>query len=57
MLRRATVEAGLVASPAMASERVRFVSEAEASVHYVMFHADLQNRLQVHYMVVLCILL
>jgi hypothetical protein len=47
MLRRATVKAGLVLSLQMAVERVQFVGEAEASVHYVMFHADLQSRLQV----------
>ena len=47
MLRRAAVKAGLVQSIQIAAERVQFVSEAEASVHYVMFHADLQSRLQV----------
>jgi hypothetical protein len=47
MLRNATIKAGLVQSIQAAAERVRFVGEAEASVHYVMFHADLQTRLQV----------
>ena len=47
MLRQATVRAGLVPSLAAASQMVQFVSEAEASVHFVMFHADLQSRLQV----------
>jgi len=46
MLRRATVKAGLVSSLPVAMEQVQFVGEAEASVHYVMFHADLQTRLQ-----------
>ena len=47
MLRRAVVKAGLVPSLEVAAERVQFVGEAEASVHYVMYHADLQSRLQV----------
>jgi hypothetical protein len=47
LLHRAMVKAGLVASAQMATERVKFVGEAEASVHYVMFHADLQSRLRV----------
>jgi hypothetical protein len=47
MLRRATVKAGLVQSLQMAAQQVQFVSEAEASVHFVMFHADLRSRLQV----------
>jgi hypothetical protein len=47
LLRRAMVKAGLVSSVQMATERVKFVGEAEASVHYVMFHADLQSRLRV----------
>lgn len=47
MLRRATVKATLVPTLQMAAHRVQFVGEAEASVHYVMFHADLQSRLQV----------
>ena len=46
MLRRATVKAGLVSSLPVAMEQVQFVGEAEASVHYVMFHANLQSRLQ-----------
>ena len=46
MLRQATVRAGLV-HPSLAADRIQFVSEAEASVHFVMFHADLQRRLQV----------
>jgi hypothetical protein len=47
LLCRVMVKAGLVASVQMATEQVKFVGEAEASVHYVMFHADLQSRLQV----------
>jgi hypothetical protein len=47
MLRQATMRAGLVNSLADAAELVQFVSEAEASVHFVMFHADLQSRLSV----------
>jgi hypothetical protein len=47
MLRRAAVKAALVPSLQMAADRIQFVGEAEASVHYVMYHADLQSRLQV----------
>lgn len=47
MLRRAAVKAGLVPSQHIAAERVQFIGEAEASVHYVMVHADLESRLQV----------
>jgi hypothetical protein len=55
MLRRAVVKAGLVDSVPVATEKVQFVGEAEASVHFVMFHADLQSRLQVSKSVVLSI--
>ena len=47
MLRQATMRAGLVNSFDDAAGLVQFVSEAEASVHFVMFHADLQSRLSV----------
>jgi len=47
LLRRAAVKAGLVSSNQMAAERIQFIGEAEASVHYVMVHADLESRLQV----------
>jgi hypothetical protein len=47
LLRQAAVRAGLVPIPALASEIIQFVTEAEASVHFVMLHADLQSRLQV----------
>jgi hypothetical protein len=46
MLRNAVVKAGLVPSLELAADQVQFVAEAEASVHFVMFHADFNNHLQ-----------
>lgn len=46
-LRQAATQAGLVTSPALAHRQILFVSEAEASVHFVMLHADLEARLKV----------
>lgn len=43
----AAVAADLVPSLYVAQERIHFVSEAEASVHYVLVHADLESRLKV----------
>lgn len=45
-LRKAAIGAGLVTKQG-ASERVAFVSEAEASVHFCLFHADLGAQLNV----------
>ena len=47
MLRNAVVDAKLAPSMQIAEEHVQFLGEAEASVHFVMSHADLQSRLQV----------
>ena len=47
ILRNAAVDAKLVPSLYVAQEKIHFVSEAEASVHFVMIHADLENRLSV----------
>ncbi|QRW06686.1 hypothetical protein RhiLY_05685 [Ceratobasidium sp. AG-Ba] len=44
-LRAAAVEAGL-ASQATSRNRIKFVTEAEASVHYCLYHTNLDNRLQ-----------
>jgi hypothetical protein len=46
MLRRATIKAGLVQCSQMAADRVQFVTEAEASVHFVMLHAELESQLK-----------
>lgn len=45
-LRNAAVEAGFT-SQDVASSRVRFVTEAEASVHFCIYHTNLGSRLQV----------
>jgi len=45
-LRKAAVNAGLVDSD-KATMQVRFVTEAEASVHYCIHHSNLSKRLQV----------
>lgn len=47
ILRTAAVAANLVPSIHIAQERIHFVSEAEASVHFVLVHADLEGRLKV----------
>ncbi|KAB5593091.1 Heat shock protein HSP70 [Ceratobasidium theobromae] len=44
-LRTAAVEAGF-ADPDKASSRIRFVTEAEASVHYCIHHTNLGNQLK-----------
>jgi hypothetical protein len=45
-LRSAAVEAGL-ASAATGLTNIRFVTEAEASVHFCIYHTNLGSRLQV----------
>jgi hypothetical protein len=45
-LRTAAVNAGF-AAPDKASSKIRFVTEAEASVHYCIHHTNLGSRLQV----------
>jgi hypothetical protein len=47
-LRKAVVKAGLVPA-AQAQDRVRVVSEGEASVHFVMVHGDFETRLKVSF--------
>ncbi|CCO34430.1 Heat shock 70 kDa protein 12A [Rhizoctonia solani AG-1 IB] len=44
-LRQAAIAANYVSS-SKAISQIRFVSEAEASVHFCMFHGDLHNRLK-----------
>jgi hypothetical protein len=46
LLRKAAVSAGLV-NASLADKTVHFVSEAEASVHFVMLYGDLERRLEV----------
>lgn len=46
LLRAAAVEAGF-ATRAAAQTKIRFVTEAEASVHYCIYHTNLGSRLQV----------
>ena len=46
ILRRAAVIGGLV-DRRDADERIRFVTEAEASVHFVMLHCDLASNMVV----------
>lgn len=45
-LRDAAVDAGFAKSDD-ASNKIRFVTEAEASVHYCIYHTNLGSRLQV----------
>lgn len=45
-LRQAAIEGGLV-DEKTAHERIRFVTEAEASVHYCIHHSNIESRLQV----------
>jgi hypothetical protein len=40
LLRKAAVKAGLVGSQRQAEDRISFVTEAEASVHFVLFSSD-----------------
>lgn len=47
-LRSAAVEAGFT-NAADAGDKVHFVSEAEASVHFCMFHTNLGTQLKVGY--------
>ncbi|KDQ12467.1 hypothetical protein BOTBODRAFT_176407 [Botryobasidium botryosum FD-172 SS1] len=54
ILRHAAVAANLVPSIYAAQERVHFVSEAEASVHFVLVHADLDKRLKVSDNFIVC---
>ncbi|CAE6420069.1 unnamed protein product [Rhizoctonia solani] len=44
-LRGAATDAGLV-DPSQASSNIRFVTEAEASVHFCIHHSNIGNRLQ-----------
>jgi hypothetical protein len=53
-LRSATVTAGFTSTGA-ATSRVHFVSEAEASVHFCMFHTNLGSQLSVSYNVQHCL--
>lgn len=46
-LRRAAISAGLVPSDLSSRDRIQFVTEGEASVHFVLVNSDLQNRIQV----------
>ncbi|CAE6491524.1 unnamed protein product [Rhizoctonia solani] len=52
-LRRAAVNAGFVTS-AKAHSNVQFVSEAEASVHFCMFHTDLHEHMNMGVPFVVC---
>ncbi|CAE6466496.1 unnamed protein product [Rhizoctonia solani] len=52
-LRQAAIAANYVPS-SKAISQIRFVSEAEASVHFCMFHADLHNRLKPNTTFVVC---
>jgi hypothetical protein len=45
-LRAAAVDAGF-ASASAAPSKIRFVTEAEASVHFCIYHTNLGSRLQV----------
>ncbi|KAG8728323.1 hypothetical protein FRC11_011334, partial [Ceratobasidium sp. 423] len=44
-LRAAALDAGLV-SPSKASMNIRFVTEAEASVHFCIYHTNIEKGLQ-----------
>ena len=46
-LRRAAIAANVVHSEQDSREKVRFVTEAEASVHFVIQNAELKDRLEV----------
>ncbi|KAJ1303479.1 hypothetical protein OPQ81_011666 [Rhizoctonia solani] len=52
-LRQAAIAANYVPS-SKAISQIRFVSEAEASVHFCMFHGDLHNRLKPNTTFVVC---
>ncbi|KDQ12540.1 hypothetical protein BOTBODRAFT_146727 [Botryobasidium botryosum FD-172 SS1] len=53
-LRSAAITAGLIDSEDAAKQRVTFVSEAEAAVHFVMIETDFQTRLQRGVELVIC---
>ncbi|KDQ12455.1 hypothetical protein BOTBODRAFT_134607 [Botryobasidium botryosum FD-172 SS1] len=54
VLRNAAVEANVMPSSQAAQERVHFVSEAEASVHFVLLGADIEDRLKIYDDFVVC---
>ncbi|KDQ12466.1 hypothetical protein BOTBODRAFT_34434 [Botryobasidium botryosum FD-172 SS1] len=54
ILRQAAVAADLVPSLPVALERIHFVSEAEASVHFVLLHADIEKRLRIYDDFIVC---
>ncbi|KDQ18318.1 hypothetical protein BOTBODRAFT_28735 [Botryobasidium botryosum FD-172 SS1] len=54
VLRDAAVQANVMPSFQAAQERVRFVSEAEASVHFVLHNADIEDRLEIYDDFVVC---
>ncbi|KDQ12452.1 hypothetical protein BOTBODRAFT_146678 [Botryobasidium botryosum FD-172 SS1] len=54
ILRNAAVWANIMPSSQTALERVHFVSEAEASVHFVLLNADIEDRLKIYDDFVVC---
>jgi predicted small integral membrane protein len=56
VLQNAAVRAGLVPSATTAGQRIHFVTEAEASVHFVWLNADLGNNLTVRFSLLLAAL-
>ncbi|KDQ12464.1 hypothetical protein BOTBODRAFT_34432 [Botryobasidium botryosum FD-172 SS1] len=54
ILRQAVIDAGILPSLSAALERVYFVSEAEASVHFVLHHTDLEARLEIQDNFIVC---
>jgi len=54
VLRYAMVTANIIPSLHAAQERVHFVSEAEASVHFVLIHTDLEKHLKISDNFIVC---
>eukprot|EP00918_Siedleckia_nematoides_P076137 GHVU01166531.1.p1 GENE.GHVU01166531.1~~GHVU01166531.1.p1 ORF type:complete len:546 (+),score=50.24 GHVU01166531.1:96-1640(+) len=53
-LRRAAVSAGLVPPDLKSRDRIQFVTEGEASVHFVLVNTDLQNKIQPGVELIVC---
>jgi hypothetical protein len=53
LLRKAAVKAGLIKEKE-SNDRIHFVTEAEASVHHVMFHSKFETRLKPGFEFIVC---
>ncbi|KDQ12473.1 hypothetical protein BOTBODRAFT_176413 [Botryobasidium botryosum FD-172 SS1] len=54
LLRRAAISAGLIPPDLASRERIQFVTEGEASVHYVLVNTDLQSHMKPGVELIVC---